>query len=610
MAHTRAVDTRQIHLPARTAPRLIGGRKRNRVPAPHVAFDNADELARELGYVPSLRPELDGLVGRLLASGAVMPLHYLGVGMSGFVVCDAHGRGFKAARSSKTARSLVADEAEWLRVASMVPFVREHVARMVRYHADLGVIERECVRAKTASKQGRYRHRTEGDFYDLHRAIETAMLPYGWTAPELKADSYVMTRDRGPVLVDAGMAQRVGTNLARDVVAAHRDASVDPFDRMMARGQLRSEYDRTIPRAVGERLHQRLAPKDNSAVAQRYESRVVYDLGTDEWGNETRTRRIEEHNEPAHVTADHWSDPAVIEARTTAEDLRREHNTLLGAGNFGVAYRVRGRDGAPPKVAKMPAAHNIHGQPWGRDAQRHNILHEAGVANELAALGYTVVPRGVYTEWGGGTPTIVREYGEPVTTLTGEEYGALEAELLSIERDQRWRVEDNLQLYRRADGSVYVGDVGVWQAPSGHTKTWNSYDSGLRHKLEEVQQKYLPGLAERAPGKYPPSEGYEYTLRIPVTTLPDLIGTVELIAELHAQGEARYVRGKNDAFRRKEDTRRATEFLGGLADRERLGIPTPEPLRAAAALAREFRAASNDGAAKANGGRFRTRGRR
>lgn len=337
--------------------------------------------------------------------------------------------------------------------------------------------------------------------------------------------------------------------------------------------------------------------KRNSAVARRHERREVVDVGQDEWGYETRSRRVEEIDTPAHVTADHWNDPAVIEARALAEALRWEHNTLLGVGNFGVAYHARGRDGAPPKVVKMPAAHNMHGQPWGRDAQRHNLLHEAGVANELAALGYAVVPRGVYTEWDGGTPTFVREYGEPVTTLTPAEYGALEAELLSIEQDQRWRVEDDLQLYRRPDGSVFVGDVGVWQAPSGHTKTWSDYDSSLRHKLEEVQQKYLPGLAERAPGPHPPREGYEYVLRIPVATLPGLADAAKWVAEAHAKGAERY-EGKGGAFLRKNAAQSATRFLDALAARDGLGVPTPAALRAVAPSARALLAFDPDAGAR------------
>lgn len=319
--------------------------------------------------------------------------------------------------------------------------------------------------------------------------------------------------------------------------------------------------------------------KPNSAVARRYERREVYDIGRDEWGEETRQRRIEEVDTPAHVTDDHWTDPAVIEARELAEELRWEHHTLLGSGNFGVAYRARG---TPPRVAKMPAAHNLHGQPWGRDAQRHNILHEAGVANELTALGYSVVPRGVYTEWGGGTPTFVREYGEPVTMLTPAEYGDLEAQLVSIERDQRWRVEDDLQLYRRPDGSVFVADVGVWQAPSGHTKTWSSLDSSLDHKLGDVQQRFLPGLDVREPGKHPPHKGYEYTLRVPVPTLARLADYADSIVS-HTQA-GRY-EGKRGAAHLRIDAREARELLSSFLHRDELGIPTPANVRAAVPIA-------------------------
>ena len=88
------------------------------------------------------------------------------------------------------------------------------------------------------------------------------MLPYGFAAPELKADSYVLTRDRGPVLVDAGFALKTGSRLARDVAERHRDASLHRDDLQLERGYLRAEYGRTIPQAAGERLARR--PLDTS----------------------------------------------------------------------------------------------------------------------------------------------------------------------------------------------------------------------------------------------------------------------------------------------------------------------------------------------------------
>lgn len=232
---------------------------RRRNPSPtwsrHFTPRSVEEIEYILRYTPSLAPQLDDIARRLAAAGAAAPWTYLGVGGSGLVVCDARGIGFKAGRWPGLPS--VADEAEWFRIANQVPGVREHVARLRRYHADLDVIERECVRPKQADKVRRWK--TEGDLWDLHRAIERAMLPYGWNAPELKADSYVLTRDRGYVLVDGGMAARVGSRLARHLAEAHRDPRRRPDDLALDRFALRNEYDLTIPRAVGERLEKRLA---------------------------------------------------------------------------------------------------------------------------------------------------------------------------------------------------------------------------------------------------------------------------------------------------------------------------------------------------------------
>lgn len=216
---------------------------------------SVDEIERTLRYVPSLAPQLDDLASRLAAAGARAPWTFLGVGASGFVVCDARGVGFKAGRWPTS--PAIADEAEWFRVANEVPGVREHVARLRRYHADLDVIERECVRPKSSDTVRRFK--TEGDLWDLHRAIERAMLPFGWNAPELKADSYVLTRDRGYVLVDGGLAVRVGARLARHLAREHRDPRRRADDLAIERFALRNEYDRTIPRDIGERLERRLA---------------------------------------------------------------------------------------------------------------------------------------------------------------------------------------------------------------------------------------------------------------------------------------------------------------------------------------------------------------
>jgi len=207
---------------------------------------------------PSSRGQIDSAVARAIAAGAEAPLDLQGLGMTAWVFCDARGVAYKVARDlSRSVFGMLAQEAEWLRVANTVPGVQMHVARFYAWRPDLGVIVRECVRAKRRDLQRRMK--TEGDLWDLHRAIERAMLPYGFTAPEIKADSYVLTRDRGPVLVDAGFANKTGSRLAHDVARRHRDTSLHRDELGLERGYLRMEYGRTIPQAAGERLERKLA---------------------------------------------------------------------------------------------------------------------------------------------------------------------------------------------------------------------------------------------------------------------------------------------------------------------------------------------------------------
>lgn len=567
-------------------PKANGGtvsrstRKHNRgdAPGPLATFANAEDLERAMRYAPSLRGNVEDVVARLLSAGAKPPFTYLGAGGYGFVVCDARGVGFKAARDMRLARSL-ADEAEWLRIANTAPEIRDHVARFYAWHPREAVIERECVRPKRGDL---VRHRGKGDkLWATHELLRRVMLGYGWTQPEFKEDSYVITRDRGPVLVDAGLVARVGSALAREVAELHRRPDASDFDRQMARGSIRLELDRTIPRGPGQRLHDRLAAKgngrkSNSAVARRAESRPVVDLGKDEWGYETRAYRVDHVETPAHVTEGHWQEPEVVEAARIAAKTQQGYDKHLGDGNFGVTYRVETPDGT--RVVKVPAAYNMHRQPWTRAEQSRNLLHEAGVANELAALGYGAVPRGVYTEWGGGTPAFVREYGEPVTSITPAEYAEIERQLLSIERDHRWRVEDDLQLYRRADGSLFVGDVGIWQAPSIHTQKWSARDSSLDTKLARVQQQLLPELPWRE--KRTAVAGYEYADRVPMATAARLVDTArdiaETLAELREEGDARYA-GKAGQFLLQHDSKQAEGYLRALSDREAFGVPTLLP---------------------------------
>jgi hypothetical protein len=180
--------------------------------------------------------------------------------MTGIVFCDARGVGYKAARrpNEGLSRKLVAEEAEWLRTASTVPSIRRHVARFRAWHPEEVVLERECVQESKPPSYWRERKTGRLDRFELHREIERAMLPYGWSAPEYKEDSYRYARGRGWVLVDASMPHRVGANLVRraaETLQGKRFYSERPTDVAFA---LRMESGKTVPPATAKRLSDRL----------------------------------------------------------------------------------------------------------------------------------------------------------------------------------------------------------------------------------------------------------------------------------------------------------------------------------------------------------------
>jgi ADP-ribose pyrophosphatase YjhB (NUDIX family) len=162
----------------------------------------------------------------------------------------------------------------------------------------------------------------------------------------------------------------------------------------------------------------------------------------------------------AHLTEGHFTTPAVQRATEIAARAQ-DTGEYLGKGNFGAAFRVpvAGAAGGALLV-KLPATMDIHGQIWNREAQRSWFLHEAGVANELSAVT-RVVPETVYVEV-YGRPALVREYGEIATNdLTVAEYDRLAADLADVAR-MHWQVDDSLLVARRADGSLFIADVGMW----------------------------------------------------------------------------------------------------------------------------------------------------
>jgi hypothetical protein len=193
-----------------------------------------------------LGDELDEAAIRAVKAGALGDLTYQGAGATGIVFCDERQTAYKVARRGREAS--VSEEAEWLMKAARVPGAREHVARHARYDKRHDVLVRECVPGTVGTS------RQTSKLFDVHKGIRAAMTPYGWLAPEFKEDSYVMARGRGPVLVDASSALRVGGELVRyaqDVLAARRPQTERLEDIAFA---VRQERGGSIPVAVADKL--------------------------------------------------------------------------------------------------------------------------------------------------------------------------------------------------------------------------------------------------------------------------------------------------------------------------------------------------------------------
>jgi hypothetical protein len=291
-------------------------------------------------------------------------------------------------------------------------------------------------------------------------------------------------------------------------------------------------------------------------------------MGVDEYGDKIELKppsRWKTDTTPARLTRGHNRLPETIEAarsasrldmegyRTSDGEYRRAQH--LGSGNFGHAYRVDTDDG--PRVVKVPTSVSMHQRPWSHVEQTRNMMHEAGVANELASKGYRCIPKIVFTRH-GGTPTLVREYGEPVETMTAKEYASLERELVDIERKRGWRVLDDLALYRRRNGSIFVGDVGFWQAPEKRVRgtkraPWKAFDSSLDSLLRKAQRDYGG-----------PS----------VRTLPTMLSHGKHFDRDDVRDPSEIAAGI------------AEDFLGDIADRREHGIPPSPELKRYAVMAR------------------------
>lgn len=227
---------------------------------------DSDLVSNPRDVADVVRSELPDVARRARKAGARGALEYIGAGMTSVVMCDARGRGWKVGRrADPQLRAMLEDEADWFATANRVKGARPHVAKFYRFHPGPVAIERECVRGRPG------RWADESKLHDLHRDIEKAMLPAGWTAPEFKGDSYIY-RQIGepdkygdykygkPVLVDGSMAQKVGPKLIEYV-----EGVIDKTKKLRTGDSLkdlafyvRREKGDTIPVEKAEQLLARL----------------------------------------------------------------------------------------------------------------------------------------------------------------------------------------------------------------------------------------------------------------------------------------------------------------------------------------------------------------
>ncbi len=200
-----------------------------------------------------LGSELDEAERRARAAGATgEDLDYVGAGAEGVVFCDDKGLAYKVGREG----SRIHDEATFLRKASQIASIKQHIPRHIRYDARNRVLVRECLVPTGARKPRK--------LWELHDRIARTMKPYGHGRPEFKDDSYVMTR-RGPVLVDAGFAIKHGHELVKDVLdAVNGRVQLKPIDIRQLAWDVRHERGKEIPAPVADRLLTRLTALEPS----------------------------------------------------------------------------------------------------------------------------------------------------------------------------------------------------------------------------------------------------------------------------------------------------------------------------------------------------------
>lgn len=159
--------------------------------------------------------------------------------------------------------------------------------------------------------------------------------------------------------------------------------------------------------------------------------------------------------QPGHLQSQEVRRLTARAAQVQRQDLSR----FLGRGNFGAVYALD-----DDTIVKLAAKRDMHGRDWKKSEIREELLHEAGISNELAAAGIRIVPWTVYVELPDGTPALVRERGVEIEEPTWAEVAELERGIEAVER-LGYFIRDHLLVMRRKDGSVFVADVGIWKAP-------------------------------------------------------------------------------------------------------------------------------------------------
>lgn len=209
-------------------------------------------------------PEITESLMRAMAAGAKPPLRYAGAGMFGIVFGDHWERAWKVARIGDVSAALkgrlfmldsLTSEYEWLRAAAQSE-IKSYVPEAYAIYPDQLVLEREFVEGYEGTWADDRR------LMDLHKTIEAAMLPRGWTAPEFKENSYIIRPDNTAVLVDISMAMRVGMNLAGYVEAVLGGLPSHENWKDLAYSILSETRHVTIPKDVARRLLERLISKD------------------------------------------------------------------------------------------------------------------------------------------------------------------------------------------------------------------------------------------------------------------------------------------------------------------------------------------------------------